>query len=225
LGKKFRVLADLTRSAPLTHLTGSAPRTNLTRFALLLFLLAPHAALAQRAQTDLLIIPFVGEKFAGRTSIVVGEPTASERKLTFGLSTLVLSDKFLGVEADVEHTPQFYGAGVGKLVSTSAVTTLTGNIVVAVPRAITRDSLRPYIVSGLGLMHTHLKTQGSVLDTSSSLLGLDIGGGVIGLVSPRAGVRFELRHFKNLSKDANLVTIGGTKLSFWRVTAGAVLRD
>jgi hypothetical protein len=176
------------------------------------------------AQTDLLIIPFIGIKFAGHTSIAIGEPTVSQKKSTFGVSTTVLSDKFLGVEADVEQTPQFFGPGIQRTVSTSGVTTLTGNLVVAVPKAITQESLRPYIVSGVGLIHAHVKTQAGVLDTTSNLLGLDIGGGVIGFISPRAGARFELRHFKNLTNDSNAVTIGGTRLSFWRLTAGLVLR-
>jgi len=189
--------------------------------AAVLVLLAPVPAFAQ---SDLLIIPFVGAKFAGHTSIAIGEPTANQRKLTFGLSTTVLTDGFLGVEADVEQIPQFFGPGISKTVSSSNVTTLTGNVIIAVPKVITRDSLRPYAVAGLGLMHARVTTQAGLLDTKSNLLGLDIGGGAIGFLSPRAGVRFELRHFKNLSNDAAAVTIGGTRLSFWRLTAGLVLR-
>jgi hypothetical protein len=190
-------------------------------YALIFLLLAPNAALAQ---TDLLIIPFVGGKFAGRTTIAIAEPTAANKKITFGLSTMILTDKFLGVEGDVEQTPQFFGPGVRRTVTSSVVTTLTGNVVIAVPKVITQESLRPYVVSGVGLMHARVSTTAGVLDTRSNLLGLDIGGGVIGLVSPRAGARFELRHFKNLTNDSNAVTIGGTRLSFWRVTAGLALR-
>ena len=178
-----------------------------------------------RAQTDLLVIPFFGLKFGGQTSIAIGEPTVGEKKLTFGVSTTVLSDKFLGVEADIEQIPQFFGPGLKSTVSSSGVTTLTGNVIVAVPKAITQESLRPYVVGGVGLMHARLSTQVSLLDTKSNLLGLDIGGGVIGFISPRAGARFELRRFKNLTDDkTGAVTIGGTKLSFWRLTAGLVLR-
>ena len=205
-------------------LPGRGHIARLTRHALpgLLLLLAPVPA---RAQTDLLIIPFFGLKFGGQTSIAIGEPTVGEKKLTFGVSTTVLSDKFLGVEADIEQIPQFFGPGLQRTVSSSGVTTLTGNVIVALPKAITQESLRPYVVTGVGLMHARLSTQVSLLDTKSNLLGLDIGGGVIGFVSPRAGARFELRHFKNLTDDATgAVTIGGTKLSFWRLTAGLVLR-
>ena len=186
---------------------------------LLLVTVPPHA------QTDLLIVPFIGLKFGGDTTFAIGEPTVGEKKLTFGVSTLILTDKVLGVEADLEQTPQFFGPGLQRTVSGSAVTTLTGNVVIAVPKAITQESLRPYVVSGVGLMHARLSTQTGVLDTKSNLFGFNLGGGVIGFISPRAGARFELRHFKNLTNDASgAVSIGETKLSFWRVTAGLVLR-
>jgi len=187
-----------------------------------LLLLAPTPV---RAQTDFLIVPFIGMKFAGHTSIALGETTVGEKKVTFGASTMLLGDGLFGMEGDVEHTPQFFGPGERQTVSGSAVTTLTGNVIFAVPKAITQESLRPYLIAGLGLMHARVTTQVGLLDTKSNLLGLDIGGGVVGFVSPRAGARFELRHFKNLTDDASgAVTIGGTKLSFWRLTAGLVLR-
>jgi hypothetical protein len=190
-------------------------------YAVLLLLLAPNTALAQ---TDLVIVPFVGTTLAGHTSIAPAEPSAGRKKFTFGLSTMVLTDKFLGVEADVEQTPQFFGRGSQQLVTSSVVTTLTGNVIIAVPKAITRESLRPYVVSGVGLMHARVSTTAGLLDTNINLLGLDVGGGVIGFISPRAGARFELRHFKNLTNDSRAATIGGTRLSFWRLTAGLVLR-
>ena len=193
----------------------------LARICTILFLLlTPRAALAQ---TDLLIIPFVGAKFHGATTIFGGE-TVGQSKTTFGLSTAVLTDKFLGVEGDLSQTPQFFGPGVRQTVSGSVVTTLTGNVIIAVPKAITQESLRPYLVSGIGLMRARVTTTAGLLNSRANLLGLDIGGGAIGFVSPRAGVRFELRHFKNLTNDSRAVTIGGTRLSFWRLTAGLVLR-
>ena len=189
--------------------------------AILLLALLPAPALAQ---TDLLIVPFVGAKFKGHTSIAIGEPTVSRKRITFGVSTLLLTDNILGVEGDVEQTPQFFGPGTGQLVTSSLVTTLTGNIILTMPKAITQESLRPYLVSGLGLMHARVSTAAGLLDTKSNLLGLDIGGGAIGMLSPRAGARFELRYFKNLTNDSGAVTIGGTRLSFWRLSAGVVLR-
>ena len=186
--------------------------------------LTPANALAQ---TDLLVIPFIGAKFAGHTNIVdPGNPLqpAGATKTTFGASTAILGDGLLGIEGDFEHTPHFFERGTRGLIVQSNVTTLTGNVIIAVPRRITQESLRPYIVSGVGLMHIHVQTQGNVFDTNSNLLALDVGGGAIGFISPRAGARFEIRHFKNLTKDDAAVTFGSTRLSFWRLTAGAVLR-
>lgn len=192
--------------------------------ALLLLLLIPTSA---HAQTDLLLIPFVGAKFAGQTTIV--DPASPQqpggaKKTTFGLSAAILGDGPLGIEADLGHTPHFFERGVGRLNAGSSVTTLTGSVIVAVPRTITRESLRPYLVAGVGLMHADLKTIGNVFNTNSNLVGLDVGGGAVGFLSPRAGARFELRHFKNLSQDTHAVTLGATKLSFWRLTAGVVLK-
>ena len=195
------------------------PRTG-APYTIAFLLLASCPALAQ---SDLLFIPFAGAKFHGATTIFGGE-TVGQSKITFGLSTAVLTDKFIGVEADVQQTPQFFGAGVRQTVAGSAVTTLTGNVIVAVPKAITQESLRPYVVSGVGLMRARVTTTAGLLDTKTNLLGFDIGGGVIGFVSPRAGARFEIRHFKNLTNNSRAVTIGGTRLSFWRLTAGLVLR-
>lgn len=195
-------------------------------YTLLFLLVAPPSTHAQ-GNADVFVIPFIGAKFAGHTNIV--DPAsplqpAGATKSTFGVSAAILGDGLVGVEGDFEHTPHFFERGLGGLISQSNVTTLTGNIIVAVPRAITRESLRPYLVSGVGLMHAHLQTIGNVFNTNSNLLGLDVGAGVIGFVSPRAGARFELRHFKNLSKDNAAVTFGSTRLSFWRLTAGLVLK-
>ena len=40
----------------------------------------------------------------------------------------------------------------------SRVTTLSGNVMVAAPLAITRESLRPYVVAGLGLTQARTET-------------------------------------------------------------------
>jgi hypothetical protein len=75
-----------------------------------------------RAQTDLLIVPFIGMKLGGKTSIALGEETVGEKKVTFGLSSMLLSANFLGIEGDLEQIPQFFGPGLGRTVSSSGVT-------------------------------------------------------------------------------------------------------
>ena len=126
------------------------------------------------AQADLFVIPFIGAKFAGHTNIVTPRPRTSQarrRRRTFGVSAAILGDGVLGVEADLDHTPHFFERGIGGLIAQSNVTTLMGNVVFAVPRRITRDSLRPYLVSGVGLMHAHIQTQANVFNTTATLSG------------------------------------------------------
>ena len=69
------------------------------------FLLISLAPTPSFAQTEFLIVPFVGAKFAGHTSIAIGEPTVGQKKVTIGGSAALLTDAFLGVEADLAHTP------------------------------------------------------------------------------------------------------------------------
>src|SRR5678816_2756091 len=71
-------------------------------------------------------------KFGGKTSIALGEETVGEKKVTFGVSSMLLSSNFLGVEGDLEQIPQFFGPGLGRTVTSSGVTTLTGNVIFGV---------------------------------------------------------------------------------------------
>jgi hypothetical protein len=53
---------------------------------------------------------------------------------------------------------------------------------------------------------------------------MNLGGGVIGMITPFTGVRFDLRQFRNLSPDGSATTTSGsTRLSFWRASAGFVI--
>ena len=198
------------------------------RLLLLLALVAtPATAHAQKPHAQLLVIPFWGYKFRGHTNIVDPANPAhpgGATKTTFGGSIDLLSRGLVGTEADFEHTPHFFDTGLQSLTVQSSVTTLVGNAIFTLPLAVTQESLRPYALAGLGWMHASNITQAHVLDTKSNLLALDIGGGAIGFISPRAGVRFDLRHFKNLTNDRQAVTFGPTRLSYWRLSIGLVLR-
>lgn len=178
------------------------------------------------AAADWLLTPYVGLKFAGDTNFVDLEKAAGETSLMFGGSAGLLGEGALGVEVDFGYSPRFFQrADRGGLVLRSNVTTLTGNLIVAAPLRWTRQSLRPYLVGGLGLMHAGIDDVLGVFRVNSNLLGLDVGGGVIGFVSDRTGVRLEIRHFKNLNQQGDEgVGFGATRLSFWRASAGVVLR-
>ena len=138
----------------------------------------------------------------------------------------LLSDGILGLEADVGHTPGFFeGNDPLGLVLTSRVTTVGGNVILAAPLALTRESLRPYLVGGLGLMHARSKHAAGLFPVEQDLLGLTVGAGAIGFVTERTGLRFDVRHIKAISgADGPFDRPGHSRLSFWRATAGLAIR-
>ncbi len=189
--------------------------------ALLLLLAIPPA----RAHADWLITPFLGTSFAGETTYLLFEEGAG-RKLTLGASVTLLTDGIFGLEAEIAHTPRFFeGNDPLGLVLTSRVTTLSGNVIVAAPLALTRESLRPYFVSGLGLLQARSKDAAGIFPVDQELLGLSLGAGAIGLVNERTGLRFDVRHIKAISgSDGGSARPGVSRLSFWRATAGVTIR-
>lgn len=182
------------------------------------------------ARADFLITPYIGTVFAGNTTLLdLDVGAASSKHWTFGGSAAWLSDRILGVEADFSMVPGFFQNSDGnELVIGSRVTTLTGNVIAALPLSVTRESLRPYVVGGLGLLRASAEDPIDLISLNESLpgnwLGLQLGAGAIGLITNRAGVRFDLRHLRALSRDTTLLGERTSKLSFWRATFGVTLR-
>jgi hypothetical protein len=188
------------------------------------------------ARADFLITPYVGTVFGGNTTLLdLDVGAASSKHWTFGGSAAWLSDRILGVEADFSMVPGFFqNSGGNELVIGSRVTTLTGNVIAALPLSVTRESLRPYVVGGLGLLHASAKDPLGLINLNDCTpvdttcggdwLGLQLGAGAIGLITNRAGVRFDLRHSRALSRDTTLRGERTSKLSFWRVTFGVTIR-
>lgn len=177
------------------------------------------------ATAEWLFTPFLGTSFAPETTFLIFEEGAG-RKLTLGGSVALLSDGLFGLEADFGHTPGFFqGDDPLGLVLTSRVTTLSGAVVLAAPLALTRESLRPYVVAGVGLMQARSKHAGGLFPVDQDLLAVNLGGGAIGFVSERTGLRFDLRHIKAASgRDGPFARPGISRLSFWRASVGVVLR-
>ena len=169
--------------------------------------------------------PFFGTTFSGSTTLIDLEiGAASERHWLYGGSAGWLSDHVLGVEADVAMAPGFFENDTGTgLVVASRVTTLSGNVIAALPLSVTRESLRPYITGGVGLIRASVEDLIGLNETGN-WVGLQLGAGAIGMLSERTGVRFDLRNTRTFSRDATLRGERTSKLSFWRATVGVTLR-
>ncbi len=200
----------------------------MTATRVLPLLLVCALAAPGRAAADWLVTPFVGTKIAGETTFTLtnslnGQNGAGEKKPTLGGSAGWLGNGIFGVEAEFGLTPDFFGRGTQQLVTSSSVSTLTGNVMFAVPRSYTGDSLRPYTVAGVGLMHVGIQDLIALSRVNANLLALTFGGGAIGPVTPRASLRFELRYFRNLTGQSD-APVGGTRLSFWRASVGIAIK-
>jgi len=178
------------------------------------------------ASADWLLVPFLGVKAAGQTNLIDIDQAAGAAKMTLGGSLMLIGERPIGIEIDLGYTPGFFDSPVrGGLVARSDVTTLTGNVMLTVPASFTRDSLRPYVVAGMGLMHTGIGDRLEIFNVNSTFFALDVGGGAVGRLTTRTSVRFDLRRFQNISEASGpVVGFGPSRLSFWRVTVGLAFR-
>ena len=178
------------------------------------------------AHADIFLSPFLGVKFKGSTNEINFGEGASDAKLSIGAAVDWLSNKGPGVEAELGYNPRFFERGTGDLVTSSSVTTIFGNFVLALPLSITRESLRPYAVGGIGWIHASANDTIGFSSVSNDFLGLTLGVGAVGFLSDVTGVKFDLRYLKSVSSGdvSDLPDQGSARISFWRATIGVVFR-
>lgn len=175
------------------------------------------------ARAEWQLKPFGGITFGGDTTFVNLDQEAGKPKLNLGVSGLWLGEIF-GLEGDVATTAGFF-SGDEKLILKSHVATITGNLVVAMPKRIAQYGLRPYGVFGFGMMDVGLYDNLAALPISSVLAAWDLGGGATGFLSDFVGLNWELRYFKSMSgKPISGQSVETEQLSFWRATMGISLR-
>jgi hypothetical protein len=60
-------------------------------------------------------------------------------------------------------------------------------------------------------------------------MGMNVGGGAVGFLTDRTGVRFDLRYFKNvrgidLEERGEPISVGPVQLRFWTLSFGVVIK-
>jgi len=179
------------------------------------------------ARAEWQLKPFGGITFGGETTFVDPDHQIGEVKLNLGVSGLWLGDVF-GLEGDVATTAGFFNGDpdlLSTLILKSHVATVTGNVVVAMPKRIAQYGLRPYGVFGFGMMDVGLYDKLAALPISTVLAAWDVGGGATGFLSDLVGLNWELRYFKSMSgKPISGQSVETEQLSFWRATMGISLR-
>ena len=205
------------------------------RLGRLWLLLAALAAWPAEVRADILITPFIGGTFAGKTTLPIfgvppPDPIALSKSLVIGAAGTWLGRGMLGVEGEVAYSPGFFErADAGQALVSSSFTTVSGNVLVTTPLSVTRESLRPYATAGLGLLHVGVSDRVGLAGVDRNLLALNLGGGAIGMLNERTGIRFDIRHTRSVRDDeAPPNGFGGgesrVRLSYWRATVGVTLR-
>jgi Outer membrane protein beta-barrel domain len=194
----------------------------LRALALALLMSWPASASAQEWQLK----PFLGLTFAGETTIIDLDEAADDVHVALGGSVSRIGE-LVGFEADFGYVPGFL-TGDRRAVPSSSVLTLTGNVVIALPRRMTQYTLRPYVAGGVGLMRVSKDDVFAVFPVTLNVVTIDVGGGATGFLSETVGLNWDIRYFRNITgstdPDNPGLSFGAPHLSFWRLTMGLVLR-
>ena len=192
-------------------------------------------ALPRAAAAEWQLTPFVGLTFKGSTNII--EPQVEDSKKAserlhrhFGGAVTLLGSGILGAESVLAWTPGFFEQDDLDVVETSRTVAWMGNVVLTAPRRLTEYSLRPFVSGGFGLLRVVRQEKEDVFPVSLNLAGFNVGGGAVGFLSQRTGLRFDLRYYSTIRPtDEGSVAIDPSgenrvRLRYMTASVGVVFR-
>jgi hypothetical protein len=187
-----------------------------------LLLVAP----ARHAAAEWHFTPMVGLTMLGNTSLVDLELASEKRHWNYGGAVTLLGPGIFGVEGIITWTPGFFERDDLDLVTTSRVVSVMANVVLTTPRRWTEYSLRPFVSGGFGLMHIRkVENPEGLFPVNLNLAGFNIGGGAIGFLSQRTGLRFDLRYHSVLNpSDQGPIAFDDVHLRYLSASIGIVFR-
>jgi hypothetical protein len=184
------------------------------------------------------ITPMLGVTFAGRTTLHDFQQAADKRHANVGGAVTLLGSGVFGAEALVVFTPGFFQTARTPLdtdvarveLKSSRTLAVMGNAVLTTPRRWTEYSLRPFVSGGFGVLHSSETFQTTIngielLPVHAGIAAFDIGGGAVGFLSARTGVRFDLRYYSTVRPtDRGDMAIGLARLHYMTASVGLVFR-
>jgi hypothetical protein len=187
-------------------------------------------AFARPAAADWHFTPFLGVTLGGSTTFNDPENVLTGKK--FGRKHVVVGGSVtrlwrgpLGIEGLVAYVPGIFDREDLALVTGSRSIAAMGNVVVTIPRAWSEYGLRPFVSGGFGVLHVAKTDLLAALPIRRNALGYNVGGGAVGPITERTGVRFEARVFSYVrSADPVGVSVDRENFSFWTATVGVVFR-
>jgi hypothetical protein len=193
----------------------------------LLLTVALLAATPAAARAELFLVPFMGMKFGGGTSIFDLEFAASKKKFTVGAALMAIDEGVIGYEASFGYIPGYLEADDAPLplvTPGSFAIDFAGSVIVSLPPQITAGGLRPYAALGAGLAHVQAEDLLDTFQIRRTVPIGSVGGGAIGLLTNNVGVRFDYRYMRSLLTDDGTLNTVGRRISYSRITAGIFLR-
>ncbi len=187
-------------------------------------------AIPHNASAEFFVVPFLGVKFGGSTSIVDLEFAADDTKFALGGAIMNIDDGLLGYEVSFGYVPGYFvgdNRAIDPFVATgSFVIDGTASVIFAVPPSLTGYGLRPYAQAGAGLVHAQAADTFNFFQVRRTMPVITVGVGAVGLFTNNVGVRFDVRYLRSISlttDDESLATVG-RRISFSRFTVGLYLR-
>jgi hypothetical protein len=175
-------------------------------------------------------VPTIGWTFQADTSFLDLEQATSKVHWTFGGTVTLVGSGILGVEGMFVWTPGFFTndeiAPPDRIVTKSHALAMMGNAVLTTPRNWTEYGLRPFLSGGFGVLGFSRTEVNNVFPDKRNMPAFNIGGGAIGFLSKRTGVRFDLRYYNNLGEPTapEDSCLGPCHLRYMTFTAGVVIR-
>lgn len=191
------------------------------------------ALVPKPAAADWLFTPYVGGLFGGSAKFgdFADRDDEIEKRMTFGGSIGFMGAGIFGVEADFGFSPNFYKDTVGPgdfKFGDSNLFTAMGNVIIGAPiGGQSGPGVRPYVTGGVGVIRSHITADRFFNELSTSDLGYNLGGGVMGFFGDNVGLRGDLRYFRSFQDtepgDGDL-DLGLGDLNFWRGSVGVTFR-
>jgi hypothetical protein len=182
------------------------------------------------AAADWHVTPFLGFTFQGETTLNDFEQAVGKADWSLGAVVSLIGAGPVGAEGLILYTPGFFQQDNPPPdrpdIIKSRTIAVMGNVVLTTPRRWTEYGLRPFLSGGIGLLRATAEDRFGILPVETNLLGFNVGGGAVGFLSERMGLRFDLRYFSNLkpSDSAEGIALGRVQLSYWNTSAGVVFR-
>jgi opacity protein-like surface antigen len=179
------------------------------------------------AYADGFFTPFAGVNFGGTAGDALADAFDAKR-FDWGVSFAFMGGGILGIEADIAHSPDFYGrTDVGN----SSVLTATGNLLIGIPIGGQQGvGFRPYVLAGIGMIRSELNDIGDGLSDSENDIAWSAGGGAMFFFGDHVGLRADLRYFRTFKAvvfdviDDLIDRDTAETVDFGRASLGLVLR-